>query len=168
MKSMTVMHRAINLAVFLSWAGVAYAENSGMYESEQIISHRAAMNRLHAAVRVGDPAAIEAALASGVDIDQTAALELAILSEREDIVDLLIEHGADVNRPGLSGDLPLSIAVRRDKPELVRRLVERGADIDLHDRRGMTPLEHARRHGGPEAVDLLRRRGVRDQPAAPR
>ncbi len=166
MKNMT--SKLMLIGVFVTAGQCVQAAETDMLESESVISGRVAMHRLHAAVRSGDPAAIEAALASGVDIDQTAALELAILSEREDIVDLLIEHGADVNRPGLSGDLPLSIAVRRGKPELVRRLIERGADIDLHDRRGMTPLEHARRQGEPETVELLRRSGVRDQPAASR
>lgn len=126
------------------------------------------MGRLHAAVRNGDPGAVRAVLASGMDINQSAALELAILMEKEEIVDLLIDRGADVNRPGLSGDLPLTVAARRGRPELMRRLVERGADVDRRDQRGMTPLEHAQRQGQPEAVEFLRRNGARDRPATAR
>ena len=149
-------------AILSAWQNAQAAEEN-MVESESVIAERAAMHRLHAAVRSGHPAAIDEALASGVDINQTAALELAILSEQESVVDLLIDRGADVNRPGLSGDLPMSIAARRGKPELMQRLINRGADVNQRDRRGMTALDHAQRQGRPEAAEFLRHRGARDR-----
>lgn len=154
-------------ATLPAWQNLRAADES-MVESDTVIAERAAMHRLHAAVRSGHPDAIDAALASGVDINRTAALELAILSEQDEIVDLLIDRGADVNRPGLGGDLPLTVAVRRGRPALMQRLLERGADVDRRDQRGMTPLEHAQRQGRPETVELLRRHADRQRPATPR
>ena len=151
------------LAMLLFFGTSAQAETRAVYESEELIAHRAEIRRLHAAVRVGDPDAVEAVLASGVDVNDTAALELAILMDRDDIVDLLIERGADINRPGLGGDLPLTVAARRGRPELMQRLIDRGADINQRDRRGMTALDHAQRQGRPEAAEFLRHRGARDR-----
>lgn len=163
------MHNRIGIilliaAIMPAWQNL-WAADEDMVESEAVIAERAAMHRLHAAVRSGHPDAIDAALASGVDINRTAALELAILSEQDEIVDLLIDRGADVNCPGLGGDPPLAVAARRGKPELMQRLLERGADADMRDQRGMTPLEHAQRQGRPEVVELLQCHGTRDRPA---
>ena len=153
----------IILVHFLCVANVVQAEIPAMHESPALIQQRAALHQLHAAVRVGDPDAVRLALNAGVDVNQSSALEMAILLEREDIIDLLIERGADVNRPGLGGDLPLTVAVRRGNPELMQRLIERGADTNQKDRRGMTALDHAQRQGqrGTEAVNLLKRNSVR-------
>lgn len=155
------MHKRIGFFLIIAatvavWQNL-WAADESMIESESVIAERAAMHRLHAAVRSGHADAIDEALASGVDINQTAALELAILSEQDEIVDLLIDRGADVNRPGLGGDLPLTVAARQGKPALMRRLVERGADISRRDLRGMTPMEHAQRQGQTETIEFLRR-----------
>lgn len=154
--------RALKLAVCFLLVGTGYAETGSMQESESVIAGRVVAHRLHAAVRVGDPAAVEAALAAGADINRSGALELAILMERQDIVDLLIERGADVNRAGPSGDLPLAVAARRGRLEMMQRLIDKGADPRLRDRRGMTALDHAQRQGRAEAVRLLQRRAQRN------
>lgn len=163
---MKILYRqlfCLSLVLLFAMPIVAQAELEDMHESPALIQQRTALQQLHAAVRVGDPDAVRAALNAGVDVNQSSALEMAILLEREDIIDLLIERGADVNRPGLGGDLPLSVAVRRGKPELMQRLIDRGADPNRQDRRGMAALDYARRQGqrGTTAVDLLRRNDAR-------
>lgn len=150
-----------------AWPG-AWAAEDDMRESAAIIAERAEMHKLHAAVRSGNQAAVEAALAAGVDIDRTAALELAILADgalgdRKDIIDLLIERGADVNRLGLSGELPLAIAARRERRDLIQHLIDKGADINRRDSRGMSALDHAQRQGKPDTIEFLKRRGARDR-----
>src|SRR5262249_32673430 len=73
-----------------------------------------------------------------------------ILSERDDrhdLVELLLEAGADVGRRGINDWTPLHAAAAQDDPELVRALLRAGADAaarttidDLE-----TPLELALR-----------------------
>lgn len=153
--------RAFKLAIYLLLANTGYADTGSMQESENTVARRAAVQRLHAAVRVGDTSAVDTALAAGADINRSSVLELAILGERTDMIDLLIERGADVNRAGPSGDLPLAVAARRGRLEMVQQLLDKGADPRLRDRRGMTALDHAQRQGRAEAVQFLQHRDRR-------
>lgn len=158
----SLMSGFVALALFV--AGVDVAADD-MRESQEIIAHRAAFHRLHTAVRVGDPRAVEAALAAGADVNRSSALELAVLIEQTDMVDLLIERGADINRAGPSGDLPLAVAARRGRLEMMQQLIDKGADPRLRDRRGLSAMDHAQRHGHTEAVRLLQRRDPRNSSA---
>lgn len=138
-----------------------------MTESDTVIAQRLAMQKLHIAVRTADAAGIEAALAAGVPVNESAALHLAILMDRQDLVDLLIAHGADPNRPDLGGELPVVTALKRGNEPLMRHLVERGAEPDRPDRSGRTALEYAQALGRSEAAAWLRGQrhaGGRDGP----
>ncbi len=147
--------RRFVLVMALLVACPSHGQPDSMQESESVLALRTALHNLHAAVRHGDARAVEHELAGGVDLNQSAALELAILMGHGDIVDLLIARGADVNRPGLSGNLPIGLAVRRGQTELVRRLIDQGADINLRDRRGQIAMDHARKAGRAEMIQLL-------------
>lgn len=151
--------------LLLSGASVL-ADSNEMHESAEIIAQRTAVHKLHAAVRSGDPKAIDAALEAGLDINDSAALELAILAERPDIVDHLISRGADVNKPGLNGELPIVAAMRQNRPELMQHLVDKGADVNRPDRRGITALDHAQHLGRPDTVEILQRKGARARSGA--
>lgn len=161
----TTMNRLCICAVgmLLALGSFVRAEPGEMRESTEVIAQRTAMHKLHAAVRTGDPKAIDTALEAGVDINTSAALELAILAERSEIVDHLIARGADVNKPGLTGNLPVVTAMRHNRTELMQHLVDKGADVNRPDRRGMTALQHAQRLGRPDTVELLQRKGGRDR-----
>lgn len=151
----------------LPCADIGHAADS-MHESEQVIAQRLAMQKLHTAVRTADAAGIEAALAAGVPVNESAALHLAILMDRQDLVDLLIARGADPNRPDLGGELPLVTALKRGNEPLMRHLVERGAEPDRPDRSGRTALEHAQALGRLEAAAWLRGQRPAGSRAGPR
>ena len=69
-------------------------------------------------------------------------MHTAILSNKLNIVELLIEHGQDVNSH--LGGLPLCQAVLWERIEIVKILLEKGAKIDLKNANGFTPLEYAK------------------------
>ena len=89
------------------------------------------------------------------------ALIAALSSGRRDaldIVKLLLDAGAELNRRGLNGWTPLHYAVNQKNLDAVRLLLERGADPEqrtwIDDR--TSALEDAESSGFDEAVTLMR------------
>ncbi len=70
---------------------------------------------------------------------------------------LLIERGADVNKPGWT---PLHYAATRGHREMMRLLLENDAYIDSESAGGTTPLMMAAKFGTPLAVKLLLEEGA--------
>src|SRR5262245_33162799 len=89
-----------------------------------------------AAVR-NDVAALRQLLHDGYDADEGGdswtALIWASRSGSIDAINLLLDSGADVNRPGPTGDdwdaTPLQHAILQRQPAAVRLLLDRGADL---------------------------------------
>ena len=70
---------------------------------------------------------------------------MAASEGRKDVVDYLIEEGANVNTKRDDGDNPLMAAARKGNLEIVTSLVEHGADVSQADNFGRTPLMMAAR-----------------------
>ena len=87
------------------------------------------------------------------------ALILAIHAEREDIVTLLLDRGANINKVDHTYGPVLTEAVGRGSMAMVSLLLERGADINLDGRYG-TPLVMAVTGGNVDIVSLLLDRGA--------
>ena len=107
-------------------------------------------------------------------------LTLAVTADRADLVELLIKHGADVQRVDLFGRLddaerpvadllfrhgkrpPAWMLSRACRPEVsrnelhrVRVLLDYGAQLEDRDRHGHTALHYAVRGGKPPLIELL-------------
>jgi ankyrin repeat protein len=69
-------------------------------------------------------------------------LQLAVTAGDGEVVDLLVSHGAEINRQDPAGFelTPLSIAVKNDNLAMVKLLISLGADLNQRDSLGMTPL----------------------------
>jgi ankyrin repeat protein len=119
-----------------------------------------------------DLATVSALLASGADPNIRApdasgftALQTAIheLSEDAplDIVNLLIAHGAEVDRRDHGGDsTPLLMAVFRRQQAVVEVLLKAGADPNVRGSEGDTPLCVAAEKGEHEVATLLLEHGA--------
>lgn len=118
--------------------------NKSVVEMDGFVSH----------VKANDLEAVRKALAAGADVDQLASqwsepnekrgIHYAAYNGAKDMVDLLIRHGADVNRKERDSYTPLHYAVFFRHYDVVERLVEAGADPNEPDGEGRTPLERAR------------------------
>ena len=71
-----------------------------------------------------------------------------------DVVRVLVEHGADMNKARNDGATPLIVASRVGHLEVVRVLVEQGADT-TRIWKGRTALQQAREENHPEIIHLL-------------
>jgi ankyrin repeat protein len=112
------------------------------------------------AIRRNDMASVEAQIFGGFDVDfaesaHTPPLIYAILNERFDLIQTLLNHGANVNIRDHRGLTPLHAAVRLRQEETVHLLMRYGADAASRDRHGIAPRELADQVPGHSMAKLL-------------
>jgi len=121
-----------------------------------------------AAVR-NDVAALRQLLSGGQRPDEAGGswtpLIWAVRSGSIEATTLLLDSGADVNRPGSTGDswdaTPLQHAILQRQPAIVRILLERGADPNRGaGPRSVTPLMLAAGDPDPAILQLLLAHGA--------
>jgi ankyrin repeat protein len=122
---------------------------------------------LREAVLLNDVELARARLDGGADVDTgegtyhgpllKVAAELGYL----EIVDLLLDRGADIEATDDLGQKALLSAARFGRSEVVRRLLDRGADIDAVDWSGQSALSNSAVEGHSDTFDLLLSRGAR-------
>ena len=88
------------------------------------------------------------------DHDEETPLSLAIKTERWDIIDLLLDAGAEINLAANEYDTPLGLAARIGDTELMQHLIDRGADVH-GAKAARTPLIAAAWEGCVESVRFL-------------
>lgn len=122
---------------------------------------------LHEAISAGQGAAARFLLARGAKVDAQCSggdtpLHWAVLNDRADLVELLLDHGAQVNLANKYGEVALLMTVQRNElPAIARLLLDRKANPDgATNARDGTPLLVASREGRPEFVRLLVTRGA--------
>jgi ankyrin repeat protein len=143
-------------------------ENKPDYE--QPAAGQAGMTDLHAAAWSGDLDAALAAIAAGADVnardhgDWTPlhwVVDMGMVDgDREALVSVLAQAGADLNARSLDGATPLMIACRSGNGDLVRQLLSMGADLHLRSRDGSTALMEAAGYGDPDTVRFLLESGA--------
>jgi ankyrin repeat protein len=84
-------------------------------------------------------------------------LMLAAINNHLELAKVLIERGADVNKPGWT---PLHYAATRGHREMIRLLLDNEAYIDSESDNGTTPLMMAAYYASPLAVKLLLEEGA--------
>jgi ankyrin repeat protein len=88
-------------------------------------------------------------------------LDLTLFASRhKEIVDLLLDKGADVNAQASSGATPLFWAVMRDQKDDVLTLLNKGANVNLADGYGDTILDCALHRGFGSLVSILVEHGA--------
>jgi ankyrin repeat protein/Mg2+ and Co2+ transporter CorA len=97
-----------------------------------------------------------------VEVREKTSLHLAVSHGQDDIVELLLRHGANVKAKSDGSWTPLHNACEKDNLKIVNMLLEAGADINAKLLNGMTPLHIAAQAGQLEVVKrLLERKGLK-------
>ena len=86
-----------------------------------------------------------------------SVLMLAAFKGHFGLVQKLVEHDADVNKPGWT---PLHYAASAGHVQILEYLLEHSAYIDAESPNGTTPLMMAAIYGSPEAVKVLIQAGA--------
>ena len=97
-----------------------------------------------------------------VEIGGERPVLLAAREGRNDLLELLAAHGADLDFAAGDGDFPLYIAAAGDNAAGAEFLVEGGADLDKRHRNGKTAVMVARLEGSADALAYLRSVGARE------
>lgn len=137
------------------------------------------------AVEAGRVSAVKKFLDDGVDVNirndagNTPLISASFPSHaRKDVIDLLLDRGADINAKSSFGLTALHEAASQGNKEVVSRLIERGADVNAKDSIESTPLHCAIGEGNSfsysailepgrqDVVELLLRHGAEADPKA--
>ena len=79
----------------------------------------------------------------------------AVKRNRIDVVSLLIQEGADVNKQSQLNETALMEAAYYGNAKIVNLLIDNGADVDMQDKYGYTALMVAAVEGNAKIVTLL-------------
>lgn len=86
---------------------------------------------------------------------------MAAREGREDIVQLLLDAGANINLSSKKdGDTPLIIACSEGHVKVAQKLIAAGASVNGPNTGGWTPLLYAAYYGHKEVVELLLAEGA--------
>ncbi len=118
---------------------------------------------LHRSVDRNDLQGVQREIADGapiesVDYREKTALHLAAQQGRIEIVEYLVENGADINAttPVSKGEVtPLRYAIDNEDYLMVRYLIQHGADVNQANQAGWRPIMTAARVGNREIIELL-------------
>lgn len=115
------------------------------------------------AVIQGDATTVSALLAVGASPNIPAkngltAFHYAISLNKnaEEIVNLLLKHKGDINKPNNAGLTPLMLAVVMQKPQAVKVLLKNGANKNLKTQKGMTAMDYAKNKGNQDIIWMLK------------
>lgn len=137
---------------------IYYSEDGGMH-----ISNENGFS-LHDLCKYGNLNEVKKYLEKNHDIidinecDQYAetALYISITRERKEIVELLLEYGADTEKRDIHGNTPLMNAVLHESKKIVYLLLSKGADVNAIDNNnGSTALLEAVCAGNTKIVKIL-------------
>ncbi|KAK4159023.1 ankyrin repeat-containing domain protein [Cladorrhinum sp. PSN259] len=133
------------------------------YQASKMLKDNEGWTALHLAVINGHTEVTEALVKRpAIDASElNEALKLAAQRGSEQIVELLVYAGADINWKNDAGNTAVMFAVPRGHQEVVRVLIEQGADVDAKDSQGNGLLHWAIRY--PETVRLLSDKGANVQ-----
>ncbi len=90
------------------------------------------------------------------DEDTTALMHAAIFNQNPEVIETLIDKGANVNAKNKDGSTALTKAAFNPNPEVIKTLIDEGADINAKNKDGYTALmQVALFNQNPELIKIL-------------
>ncbi len=96
-----------------------------------------------------------------VHLEGYSFLMCAIDNDNNEIVELLLNHGSDIEQKKKDGDTALGFALYRDvDPKIIQMLLDKGANINARNNEGSTPIMIAAKEGNLETIQMLLDKGA--------
>jgi ankyrin repeat protein len=98
------------------------------------------------------------------DKDGSTPLHCAVWKGHEQVVEKLLEAGADVNAQNENdhwGTSPLHAAAHANQAAIAQLLIDNGANVNSRDREGRTPMFHTTFHKAKAVAKILEKYGAR-------
>ncbi|KAK2765322.1 hypothetical protein FQN54_008166 [Arachnomyces sp. PD_36] len=92
--------------------------------------------------------------------DSEAAIHFAASSGSKEVVQLMLEHGADINSRSSQGSTPLHKALEAGQEDIIELLTDAGADVNSPLLYGRTPLHFTAALGQEKVAESLLRKGA--------
>ena len=99
-------------------------------------------------------------LINAADMKGFTPLIIAVYNNQPEVVDILLQNGADPNAQDLSGNTALMGTSFKGYKELAVKLVEAGADVNIRNSQGAPALTFAATFGQLEIAKLLLKHGA--------
>jgi hypothetical protein len=115
------------------------------------------------AARVKELLATDKSLINARDKDGSTPLHCAVWKGHEQMVEALLEAGADVNAHNENdhwGTTPLHAAAHANQAAIAQLLIAHGADVNAMDREGRTPAFHTTFHKAKAVAKVLEKHGA--------
>ncbi|MCY3680802.1 MAG: ankyrin repeat domain-containing protein [Gemmatimonadetes bacterium] len=120
----------------------------------------------HLAAGVGDTTLLKTFLKNKINVNQRdplgrTPLLFALLYDRTQCAEMLLDHGADFSLGDEQGKTPLMVAAERRNIENLKLLLHAGASVFAHDKQGLNALEYVtfgniNRHNQDKCIELLK------------
>jgi ankyrin repeat protein len=100
----------------------------------------------------------------GTDEDKWTLLHWSWTSNlNAKLVQILLDHGADINALDAHHNTPLYEAAKRRRLDSVRVLLEHGADVHIRGKGDLTPFQMAKSQRSTQIAQLLLEHGAKDE-----
>ena len=161
----TALHKAcedghVEVAKALIRNGADINARRGYFGEETVLMAACAARRGTHGVQRPDLDTARLILKSGADVNLRTPLRRAAYCNHVDVVRLLLEFRAEVNRRDQWGKTPLIAASKEGHDECMRVLLDAGADVDTCEENGKDALYYACSAGHTSTVQLLLERGA--------
>lgn len=131
---------------------------SAQIQSETALTREA---RLEQAIKAGQLEEVRGLIADGADINQpsesgVSPLHVAVINNQDDIAEVLVLAGANVNVPDAStGASPLHLSALYGRTKIATLLIRKGANVNANMKFNISPLLVAAQFNHPELIELL-------------
>jgi ankyrin repeat protein len=117
---------------------------------------------LYLAARAGRMDILDLLVSRGAELISADPFIFTVVNDME-VFFFLLDHGVEVNHPGMNGFPPLVYMARGDKgesPEKVKALIEYGASVNAINKLGRTAIHYAAAAGYLEVIAILMANGA--------
>ena len=143
-------------------------KNNRNNKSENSLSDETRFYDFHDAALDGDIECVKRLLIEGMPPDTQCSddrcynspLHHAALGNYIELMNLLLSHGATINKKGKRDETPLHVAAEAGNLEAMTMLLSNGAGVNRKDKYGLTPLHHAAQFDNVAPAKLLLRYGA--------